>query len=65
MLQILLPVLETHRILVRMTGEVDLCGSLVDPMTRLSISVVQDKLVSYVAQNLVRHSCGKKIIEVT
>lgn len=48
-----------------MAGEVDLCGSLVDPMTRLSTSVVQDELVSYVAQNLVRHSCGKKNIEVT
>lgn len=40
---------DTHRILVRVAGEVDLCGSLVDPMTRLSTCVVQDELVSYVA----------------
>lgn len=57
--------LDTHRILVRVAGEVDLCGSLVDFVTRLSACVVQDELVSYVAQNLVCHSCRKRKADVT
>lgn len=60
-----MPMQDTHRFLVRVAGEVDLCGSLIDLMTRLSICVVQDYLVSYVAQDLVCHSCGKKTTDVT
>lgn len=49
---------ETHGVPVRVAGEVDLCGSLVYLMTGLSISVVQDELVSNVTQKLVCHSCA-------
>lgn len=50
---------ETHRMLVGVAGEVDLCGSLVNPMTRLSIGVVQDELVPHITQKLVCHSCHR------
>lgn len=49
---------ETHGMPVRVAGEVDLCGSLVYLMTGLSISVVQDELVSNITQELVCHSCA-------
>lgn len=56
---------DTHRILVGVAGEVDLCGSLVDLVTCLSTGVIQDELVFYIAQNLVCNSCGKKTTGVT
>lgn len=48
---------ETHGLAVRVAGEVDLCGSLVNPVTGLSAGVVQDELVSHVTQMLVCYSC--------
>lgn len=47
----------THRMPIRVAGEVNLCGSLVYPMTGRSIGVVQDELVSHIDQILVCHSC--------
>lgn len=41
---------------VRVAGEVDLSGSLVDLMAGVSVGVIQDELVSHVTQNLVCHS---------
>lgn len=42
--------------LIRVAREVDLCGSLIDIMTSISIGVVQDELVSHIIQKLVCHS---------
>lgn len=44
---------------VWVAGEVDLCGSLVDLMTGISIRVVQDELVSHITQQLVCNSCHR------
>lgn len=47
----------SYRVLVRVAGEGDGRGSVVNSMTGFSLSVVQDDLIPHKVQNLVGQSC--------